>query len=201
MVNADLLCLLSTVPGVLDGDPDHPETACIETWDDEKHQIEDVVLRGTSALGRGGMHSKLSIARKTARLGTEVVIADGSDPEILVKVTGSEKAGTRFPAAGEASPAKRWLASADDHAAGFVTVNQGAEDALLDSSHLASLLPVGIESVEGSFNQGDVIQIRNLNGDVLGCGRARYNHAEADRLKGQRGQKALIHYDYLYLVE
>jgi glutamate 5-kinase len=201
MVNADLLCLLSTVPGVYDGDPDQPESTCISTWDDEQHQIEDIVLRGTSALGRGGMHSKLSIARKTARLGTEVVIADGSDPEILVKVTGAQQAGTRFPALGEASPAKRWLASADDHAAGYVTVNDGAQAALLDSSHLASLLPVGVESVDGPFNSGDVIQIRNQEGRVLGCGRARYDHIEAERLQGKRGQKALIHYDYLYLVD
>jgi glutamate 5-kinase len=201
MVNADLLCLLSTVPGVFDGDPDHPESSCIATWDDEQHQIDDIVLRGTSALGRGGMHSKIAIARKTARLGTEVVIADGSDPEILVRITGAEHAGTRFPALGDASPAKRWLASADDHAEGHVIVNQGAESALLDSSRLTSLLPVGIESVEGSFSKGDVIQIRGLDGAVLGCGRARYNHEEADRLKGKRGQKALIHYDYLYLVD
>jgi glutamate 5-kinase len=201
MVKADLLCLLSTVPGVFDGDPDHPGTECIETWDDAKHQIEDIVLRGTSALGRGGMHSKLAIARKTAKLGTEVVIADGSDPDILMKVTGAEGAGTHFPAIGEASPAKRWLASIEDHAAGFVTVNDGAEAALLDSNRLTSLLPVGIEAVEGPFNGGDVIQIRNHAGDVLGCGRARYGHEQANHLKGQRGQKALIHYDYLYLVD
>jgi glutamate 5-kinase len=201
MVNADLLCLLSTVPGVFDGDPGDPGTGCIATWDDSKHQIEDIVLRGASALGRGGMHSKLAIARKTAKLGTEVIIADGSDPDILVKVTGKQHAGTHFPATGEASPAKRWLASADDHAAGFVTVNDGAQVALLDSSRLTSLLPVGIEAVEGPFNSGDVIQIRNQAGEVLGCGRARYDHEEAAHLKGQRGQKALIHYDYLYLVD
>ncbi len=81
MVKADLLCLLSTVPGVYDGDPDNPAAECLTTWDENKHQIEDIVLRGTSALGRGGMHSKLAIARKTAKLGTEVVIADGSDAE------------------------------------------------------------------------------------------------------------------------
>jgi len=201
MVNADLLCLLSTVPGVFDGDPDDPGTQCIDTWDDGKHQIEDIVLRGTSALGRGGMHSKLAIARKTSKLGIEVVIALGSDPDILVKVTGAQHAGTHFPAAGDASPAKRWLASADDHAVGFVTVNDGAESALLDSSRLTSLLPVGIEAVEGPFNGGDVIQIRNQAGRVLGCGRARYGHEEANQLKGQRGQKTLIHYDYLYLVD
>jgi glutamate 5-kinase len=198
LVNADLLCLLSTVPGVFDGNPDDPGTSCIDVWDEEKHQLDDIVMRGTSVLGKGGMHSKLAIARKAAKLGTEVVIADGRDPEILVKVTGAQNAGTRFPALGGASPAKRWLASAEGHAAGYVTVNEGAETALLDRNRLASLLPVGIEKVEGPFNDGDVIQIRNLDGKVLGCGRARYGFEEANRLKGQRGQKALIHYDYLY---
>jgi len=200
MVNADLLCLLSTVPGVFDGNPEDPATRCIDTWDDARHQAEDIVQRGASALGRGGMHSKLAIALKTAKLGIEVVIADGSDPEVLVKVVSAQATGTRFPARGEASSAKRWLASADGHATGWVTVNAGAESALLDRSRLASLLPVGIEGVEGRFSTGDVIQIRNMRGKVLGCGRARYDHEEARQLMGKRGQKPLIHYDYLYLV-
>ena len=200
MVNADLLCLLSAVPGVYDGDPDDPATQCIECWDDQRHQIEDIVSRGTSSLGRGGMHSKLAIARKAAKLGTEVVIANGADPEIMSRIL-ENGAGTRFPALGEASPAKRWLASADGHATGYVTVNAGAESALTDSNRLASLLPVGIEAVDGRFNRGDVIQILNPGGRVLGCGRARYDHQEAERLMGQRGQKPLIHYDYLYLVD
>jgi len=188
MVNADLLCLLSTVPGVYDGDPDDPATQCIECWDDRLHQIEDIVSRGTSSLGRGGMHSKLTIARKAAKLGTEVVIADGADPEIMSRILGGG-AGTRFPALGEASPT------------GSVTVNSGAESALTDSNRLASLLPVGIEAVDGRFSRGDVIQILNPGGRVLGCGQARYDHREAGRLMGQRGQKPLIHYDYLYLVD
>jgi glutamate 5-kinase len=200
MVNADLLCLLSTVPGVFDGNPDDPGTHCIETWDDSVHQVEDIVQRGTSALGRGGMHSKLAMALKAAKLGTEVVIADGADPGVLVKVVSAQSAGTRFPAQGEASSAKRWLASADGHATGWVTVNAGAETALLDRSRLTSLLPVGIASIEGRFDSGDVIQIRNAAGKVLGCGRARYGHEEARQLLGKRGQKPLVHYDYLYLV-
>jgi glutamate 5-kinase len=198
MVNADLLCLLSTVPGVYDGDPNDPATQCIERWDDQHHQIEDIVSRGTSSLGRGGMHSKLAIARKSAKLGTEVVIADGADPEIMNKILDG-RAGTRFLALGDTSPTKRWLASAHDHVTGSVTVNAGAESALTDSNHLASLLPVGIEAVDGHFNGGDVIQIINSDGRVLGCGRARYDHQETERLMGQRGQKPLIHYDYLYL--
>lgn len=201
MVKADLLCLLGTVPGVFDGEPDDPVTQCIEIWDDERYQIEDIVLRGTSALGRGGMHNKLAVARRTAKLGTEVVIADGTDPQIMSKILGKDNAGTRFPVTGDASSTKRWLASADDHATGSVTVNAGAEKALLDKNHLASLLPVGIEAVEGRFERGDVILILNPAGKVLGCGQARYDYAEAKKLLGQRGQKPLIQYDYLYLVD
>ena len=199
MVNAELLCLLSTVPGVYDGDPEDEKTQCISCWDDDLYQVDDVVLRGTSALGRGGMHNKLAIARKVARLGTEVVIADGTDPQIMDNILGDHKAGTRFPVIGDASPAKKWLASADDHATGSVTVNQGAEDALLDRNRLASLLPVGIETVDGHFERGDVVQILSLSGRVLGCGQAKYGHKEARKLIGQRGQKPLVHYDYLYL--
>jgi glutamate 5-kinase len=200
MVNADLLCLLTTVPGVFDGDPEDPATQCIDTWDDSRHQIEDIVQRGTSALGRGGMHSKLAMALKTARLGTGVVIAHGGEPDILLRILDDKGVGTWFPPQGEASSAKRWLASADAHATGWVTVNAGAASALLDRSRLASLLPVGVEAVEGPFSRGDVIQIRDADGAVLGCGRARYDHNEALRLMGKRGQKPLIHYDYLYLV-
>jgi glutamate 5-kinase len=199
MVNAELLCLLSTVAGVYDGDPSDSDTQCIAQWDDDIYQLEDVVSRGTSALGRGGMHNKLAIARKVARLGTEVVIADGTDPQIMNKILGDSQTGTHFPVIGDASPAKKWLANADDHATGSVTVNKGAEEALLDDNRLASLLLVGVEAIDGHFDSGDVIQILNMSGKVLGCGRARYDHKEAQNLLGQRGQKALIHYDYLYL--
>jgi glutamate 5-kinase len=201
MVNADLLCLLSTVPGVFDGNPGDPGTRVIECWEDDRHRPEDLVQRGASTLGRGGMHSKLVMARKTAQLGTTVIIADGADRDILHKIVSGQAAGTRVPAAGGASPAKRWLASADAHAVGSVTVNAGAAAALLDRKRLASLLPVGIESVEGPFSQGDVIQVRGPDGDVLGCGRAAYGHEEAGDFQGQRGHKPLIHYDYLYLMD
>jgi len=199
MVHAELLCLLTTVAGVYDGDPDDAGTRCIERWDDDLYQVEDIVTRGTSALGRGGMHSKLSIARKVAGLGTEVIIADGTDPQIMHRILGNEQVGTRFRATGDASSAKRWLASADDHATGSVKVNKGAEAALLNANQLASLLPVGIEAVEGRFERGDVIQVFNSSGQLLGCGRARYDYNDALRLMGQHGQKPLIHYDYLYL--
>jgi glutamate 5-kinase len=200
MVNANLLCLLSTVPGVFDGDPNHAATRCISEWNEALHKADDIVSRGTSALGRGGMHSKLGIARKVAGLGTEVVIADGTDAEIMQKIISVTVTGTRFPVTGEASPAKRWLASADGYATGSVTINAGAAEVLTDTSRLASLLPVGIERIDGQFSRGDVVRILSSSGEVIGCGQAAYDHDEARQVLGQRGHKPLIHYDYLYLI-
>ena len=195
MVNANQLCLLSAVPGVLHAG------AVIETWDEEQHTLDEVVQTGTSNYGRGGMHSKISVARKVSSLGAEVVIADGTEAQILSRIAGGESVGTRFPRSGPASPAKRWLASMDDHALGAVTVNAGAEEALLDHNRLASLLPIGLVKIEGEFRRGDVIQVRNEAGRVLGCGRAQYDHTEARATLGQHDQKPIIHYDYLFLLD
>jgi len=201
MVNADYLCLLSTVAGVLTGQPGSANAGCIARWDETQHKVEELVMKGTSALGRGGMHSKISTARKVAALGTEVVIADGRSDRVLHSIIKGEPIGTRFAPGSDVSPAKRWLASAQHQAVGSVVVNPGAEAALLDESRLASLLPVGVSRVNGPFEAGDVIQIRNEANQVIGCGRTRYGSDEATQWQGQRGHKALIHYDYLYLLE
>jgi glutamate 5-kinase len=201
MVHADFLCLLSTVAGVLTGQPGSAGSVCIAQWDEAVHKADELVLKGTSALGRGGMHSKIATARRVAALGTEVVIADGKAAGVLQGILDGKNTGTRFAPGSGVSPAKRWLASAQNQAVGSVVVNPGAEAALLDQSRLASLLPVGINQVNGPFESGDVIQIRNESGQVIGCGRCRYGSEESLALLGQRGQKPLIHYDYLYMLE
>jgi glutamate 5-kinase len=198
MVDANLLVLLSSVPGLCAGGEtvDH----VIPQWDDAQHRAEDIVRDGTSRLGRGGMNNKLAMALNSAALGTEVVIADGRAHDILLHITGGETVGTRFAAKNPVSPAKRWLASAEGHATAGVVVNQGAAEALADQSRLTSLLPVGVVRLEGAFDRGDVLLIRDEGGKVLGCGRAQYDRAEADGALGKRGQRPLIHYDYLYLA-
>lgn len=196
LVGARRLVLLSTVAGVLDaaGRP-------ISVWDDAVHDINEVVKAGTSHLGRGGMQSKLEVARKAAGLGIDVVIADGRDPAVLQALATPDPLGTHFRAGPSASPTRRWLATMEGHALGAVTVNAGAEVALSDRTRLTSLLPVGVEAVEGNFVKGDVIQVRSSDGRLLGCGRAQYGHAEAQAALGQRDRKPVIHCDYLYLVD
>jgi len=200
MIDADLLCLLSSVPGVFNGDPDKPGTEPIKVWDEAAFQAEQVVQQALSSLGRGGMHSKLNVARNTARLGTEVIIACGTEDDILLKLAAGKSVGTRFRAGSAPSPAKRWLASAQGFASATAHINAGAAEALLDSNRLASLLPVGIDRLEGKFERGDVIQIRGPDNVVIACGRAQYGDEQAQDMLGQQGHKPLVHYDYLFIV-
>lgn len=197
MIDAQVLALLSSVEGV----HDPSSGATIGQWDDTQHSIESVVRSGTSQLGRGGMHSKLSVARRTASLGTDVTIADGRVNDVLCRLAAGEAIGTHFPASNRVPPAKRWLASMDDHALGVVVINDGARDALLDRNRLTSLLPVGIVALNGDFQQGDVIQVRDEQERLLGCGRSGYDEPDARRAAGRRDQKPLIHYDYLILFD
>ncbi len=198
MVDAHLMLVLSSVPGLYAGEPG--EETVIAEWDAEQHRAEEIVREGTSRLGRGGMHSKLAIAINTAALGTEVVIADGREADVISRVARGDSVGTRFPARNPVSPAKRWLASAEGQATATVVVNQGAADALIDDSRLTSLLPVGVVRLEGEFDKGDVVLIRDEAGQVLGCGRAQYGHEQAEAFVGKQGQRPLVHYDYLYLA-
>lgn len=198
MVGADLLVLLSAVSGLYRTE-DGVESV-IPEWDESIHRPEEIVRRGTSRMGRGGMHSKLNMAIETASLGTEVVIAGGREPDILLRIARQDAVGTRFRAREALSPAKRWLASAEGHASARVTVNQGAADALADRGRLTSLLPVGIVRLDGAFERGDVLLIEDEEGRVLGCGRAQYDREAAEQVLGKRDERPLVHYDYLYLA-
>ena len=199
MVDASLLCLLSSVDGVYKGNNGGSEL--IATWDESNHSVEDIVQRSSTSLGRGGMHSKLKAARQAADLGTKVVIANGNDADVLAKITSDKSCGTTFPANRHASPTKRWVASAAGYASASVQINAGAVTALRDQNQLTSLLPVGIDSISGAFTRGDVILVHDPDGKLVACGRAQYGEDEANSVLGQAGHKPLIHYDYLYLVD
>jgi glutamate 5-kinase len=128
------------------------------------------------------------------------VIADGGAPEVLLRIAAGENVGTRFIAGTATSSTRRWLASAKHYTTASVHVNEGAAAALSAHNRLASLLPVGIDRIEGEFKRGDVVQVLGPDGQVIACGKAQYDADDARAAIGLQGQKPLVHYDYLYLV-
>jgi glutamate 5-kinase len=185
LLDARLLVLLTEVEGVYS-----PSAELLTSGD----AVDDASLGPGSALGRGGMTSKVTAARLAAAAGIPTVIASGRGPGVVRAIATGEARGTAFAAASkQASAFKLWLRHAKP-AAGKLVLDDGARDAILTGGR--SLLAVGVAECEGAFEEGDAVELVSADGTVLGKGIA---GAGATELRGRpRGVEA-VHRDRLVL--
>ena len=200
MMNAEALIILSNIDGIYNGDPANPESMVIREISPET-DLKHFILVGKSSFGRGGMLTKSNIARKVAEEGIEVYIANGKKNNILsdLLAIGSSTICTHFVAVNKTSSAvKKWIAHSNGFAKGEIHINEGCFTALLNNE-ATSLLPVGVTNIIGNFEKGDIVLIFDHTGKQIGVGKAQYGSTSAKDLIGKKGEKPLIHYDYLYL--
>ena len=199
MMGASQLIILSNIDGIYTGNPADPQSRLIDTVQPGR-DLSEYIQPEKSQLGRGGMTTKCNIARKVADEGIEVVIANGKRDGILrlLAECPGDTPHTTFVANRQAtSGVKKWIAHSESFAKGVVRVNAKAADALT-SGGAVSLLMVGVTAVEGTFEEGDIVNIMAPDGHKIGVGRSGYNSSEAAALIGQHGVKPIVHYDYLY---
>lgn len=199
MTGSEALIILSNVDGIYDGPIGNENSKVIHHISAEDDTIQRKISPVKSSFGRGGMLTKFRMAQKTARLGIPTYIANGKTPNILLNLMAGKQIGTCIQSQKQLSNVKKWMAWAGRQIQGKVIINPGAELTLLQDQTAKSLLPVGVTKIEGTFSKGDLIQILNEQHQILGVGLAQYDHETALKLLGQKGKKALIHYDYLYL--
>lgn len=201
MCNADALFILSNVDGVFDGPPSEPSSKLLKKiLPNDRLAIRDLG-KTKSAFGRGGMQTKLRMVQKTAQLGVDCFIINGKEPNILRKALSpkpEERPGTFIPASNKLSNIKKWIAIQDEKDRPAVIINAGAAHRICNEG-ASSLLPVGIIEVIGNFAKGDIVEVRNESGEKIALGLSQYGSDTAKQHAGQRGKKALIHYDYLYI--
>jgi glutamate 5-kinase len=198
MMNAEVLLILSNVDGIYKGHPDDPGAELIREIQ-PRQELGQYISTDRSATGRGGMRTKYNIASKLAEEGIRVIIANGKIENIIPDLLSPKPRNNHslFLPAEKTSAIKKWIAHSEGFAKGEVHINQGCALALMQNQ--ASLLPVGIESVEGEFEKGDIVRVIDHEGHQIGVGKIRCDSKAARSLIGSKGQKALIHYDYLYL--
>lgn len=204
MMDAEALVILSNIDGIYDGNPAEPGTSVIRRV--EPHSsLEQYIQSGKSQFGRGGMLTKTNIARKVASEGVEVIIANGKRDNILpnlllgTKAEREEVVCTRFvPSEKAPSSVKRWIAHSESFAKGKLHLNEGAVKALL-GPEATSLLPVGIVSVEGVFDEGDIVRLTAPDGSQIGVGLVTADSETVSAAAGTHGGKPVVHYDYMYL--
>ncbi len=207
LVKADLLVLLTDTDGLFTADPREDPEARLITTVEGLDDLECVQIGSVSALGRGGMGSKVNSARIATSGGVETVIARGTRPGVLAAAVAGEDVGTCFPPRPLGLPDyKLWLLYGKP-ASGTVVVDAGAAKALRGRG---SLLPVGVTAVEGDFEAGDAVVVVDGEGVQLAKGLVSYSKVELDRIKGLHSSKVAellpeaspeaIHRDYLVLV-
>ena len=198
MLNAQALIILSNVDGLYDGNPKTPGTKVIEQIDDSSANFASFVSSDRSQFGRGGMLTKSNMAQKVAQLGITVHIANGTKDHILTDVLAGKAIHTTFIPSKNTSGKKKWIAHSQNFAKGVVQVNEGAKTVLL-SNKATSLLPIGVVSITTDFQKGDIIKLVDEAGKQIGLGIAEYGSDKARERIGQKKQRPLVHYDYLYL--
>ena len=206
LVDAEALLILTDQDGLMDRDPRQDRDAKLIVSADVHEPDLDAIAGEGSALGRGGMATKLSAARLAARSGTSTIIANGRLPDVISKVVEGELVGTflhtnRQPL----SARKQWLASLL-HAQGQLVLDEGAVTVVSD--HGRSLLPIGITAVTGAFQRGDLVSCVDATGKERARGLVNYASDEAaaligksstdiEAILGYRGEEEMIHRDNL----
>lgn len=209
LLQAPLLVILSVVDGLCRSDPGASGLGdVIPVVSDFGEETLGLAGDSRSALGTGGMRSKLQAARLVTRAGGSVVIASGRHDRPLTRILSGEPAGTLFLAEGRHHGArKRWI-GLTARPRGHLVVDEGARKAL--EAGTRSLLAIGILDVEGNFARGDIVAIRDPLGREFARGLTNYSRAETLKIRGLRNEQvhqtlgtdydAVVHKDNLVLI-
>jgi len=208
MMEADFLILLSDVDGLYTSDPARDAAAAhVAEVDAITPQVEAMAGDTLSGVGRGGMASKLAAAKIATAAGCDVIIAKGSSEHPIAAIRGGART-SRFAANGTPAAArKRWIAGVLKPQ-GTLIIDAGAAKALADGK---SLLPAGIRQIDGRFERGDAVVVKDHSGREIARGLAAYGAGDAERIAGKRsleieailgyrGRDEMIHRDDLALT-
>jgi glutamate 5-kinase len=207
MMGADQLVLLSDVDGLYTADPRSDAGAAhIPDVTAITPEIEAMATGSVSGVGRGGMASKLIAARIATAAGADVIITKGESLNPLKKIADGARHTIFHASTTPAAARKRWIAGVLKPE-GVLMIDDGAVRALGEGK---SLLPAGIRQVDGRFERGDAVLVKDRDGREIARGITAYNASDAERIAGKRtveieailgyrGRDEMIHRDDLVL--
>lgn len=182
LIDADALILLSTTDGLREPDH-HGKTRRVSQIEEVNEEILSLVTDKQDALSSGGMASKLKSAQLAATNGIPVVIANGRKNGVLDRILHGKDEGTLLvPHRRNLSKRKRWIAFFNK-VEGRIIIDPGAVEAL---EHGKSLLPVGVQTIEGNFPVGALIDVRNNANQIIARGLTEFSSAELEPMIGHK---------------
>ncbi|MEL7548102.1 MAG: glutamate 5-kinase [Pseudomonadota bacterium] len=210
MIGADTLVLLSDIDGLYTADPrSHAEARHVPEVTALSQDVLDMAggANADTGVGSGGMVTKLAAAQIAWSAGCRTVITKGFTERPLSALDGGARATWFKPPLTPETARQAWL-SGHLSPEGSVHVDAGAAGALRQK---ASLLPVGVTQVDGGFERGAAVSIRDPHGLELARGITAYSAEDIRQIAGlhtdemadvlgYRGRPAVIHRDDLILT-
>ncbi|MDH4030536.1 MAG: glutamate 5-kinase [Chromatiales bacterium] len=183
MVSADCLVLLSDVDGFYNADPTiFAEAEMMTEITEVTPDIEIMADESATDIGSGGMVTKIAAAKIALRAGCHMVIASGRNPHPLQAIESGVPCSWFVADRSPARVRKQWIAGTLKPR-GELVVDDGAAAALADGK---SLLPAGVIQVDGEFQRGDAVIVRDRSGRELAHGLIAYSVGETRRIIGRR---------------
>jgi glutamate 5-kinase len=208
MVGADCLVLLSDVDGLYTANPNvDPSAPFVARVLEITPSIEAMAGGAGSAMGSGGMQTKIAAAKIAVGAGCHLCIAKGDHPHPLKRIEDGARCTWFVPSSTPVATRKQWIAGTLKPA-GEIVVDEGAVRALRRGK---SLLPAGVVRAAGRFERGDAVSILGPDGAEVARGICAYSDADAARIMGRRsadieavlgfrGRDEIVHRDDLVLV-
>jgi glutamate 5-kinase len=208
MTGADCLVLLSDVEGLFTADPNKdPNAAFIDTVRHLTPQIEAMAGSSMSAVGSGGMASKILAAKIAVAAGCHLCIAAGHPTHPIRRLEEGARCTWFVPTSTPAAARKQWIAGTLK-SAGSIMIDAGALKALQEGK---SLLPAGVVATRGRFERGDTVSVLGPDGSEFARGICAYSDGDAARILGRRsseiesllgfrGRDEMIHRDDLAIL-
>ncbi len=209
MMSADTLLLLSDIDGFYTADPTQNKDAqWIPQINSITPEIEAAAGSSVSNDSSGGMVTKIAAARIAMSAGCHMIIARGNIDHPITSLKDNVRCTWFISRATPRVARKKWIAGSLKPN-GTLTIDAGAKQALASGR---SLLPAGVKVVEGKFERGEAVTLKDEDGNLLGRGLSAYSASDARRIAGYktgqiasilgyRGRDEIIHRDDLVLEE
>jgi glutamate 5-kinase len=207
MATADCVILLSDIDGLFTAPPQQdPNAEFVPVVPRITADIEAMAGGAASELSRGGMMTKIEAAKIATSGGATMLIANGTLEHPIRAVREGRRCSWFLSPSTPVTARKRWIGGTLEPR-GTLSVDDGAASAMRAGK---SLLPAGVRRVEGSFNRGDCVVVRSLDGGEIARGLVAYDAVDAVQIAGRAtrdietilgysGRKEIIHRDDLVM--
>tara|TARA_B100000029_G_scaffold42797_1_gene39733 strand:- start:4824 stop:5930 length:1107 start_codon:yes stop_codon:yes gene_type:complete len=186
IISADCLILLSDVDGLYTDNPKkNRKTKLIKTVKEINESIKSYAAKTENIYGSGGMKTKIEAAKICQLSGCYMAIANGNNKNPIKEIIAKKKCTWFLPKVSKLDARKQWIIGSIAPK-GEVIIDQGAVKAINNGK---SLLPAGVKRINGNFEKGDHILVKDLNNIECARGLTSFSSIEVEKIKGSHSKE------------